>query len=111
MLSKIVPEKTGPWIVHIGNALVEGVAEILRTVTSSINNGPDFFDVIGSGGSIGPQMAVGGYISTIEKVVEHPELQCEFMGVGRNQRRTWSAKDRCRPLEDRQGSDHRCDFL
>ncbi len=84
MLREIVPEETGPGIVHNGKALLESVAEILGTLTSSINNGPNFFDIVGTRGSIGPEMAVGGDFSAIIKVVEHSELQREFVLVGRN---------------------------
>ena len=84
MLGKIVPEKAGSGIVHQGKVLIETVARVLRTLTTAINNRPDFFDVVGRCGSIGPKMTVGGNVSTVIKVVEHSELQREFVLVRRN---------------------------
>src|SRR5260370_9847654 len=60
------------------------MAEVLRALTSSINNGPDFLDIVRSSGGIRPEMAIGRDISAVVKVVEYPELQREFVFVRSN---------------------------
>ena len=84
MFGEIVPEKTSSRVVHERQALIESVAVILRTLTAPINNGPNLLYVVGSGGSIGPQMSIGRDVPAVVEVVQHPELQGQFVLVGGN---------------------------
>ena len=81
MPSKIIPEKTGSGVVQQGKALIESVSRVQRPLAAAIYDGPDLFDVVGCGRSVGPKVTIGGNISSDIKVVKYSELQGQFVLV------------------------------
>src|SRR5260370_13512108 len=82
VFGQTVPEKAGSGIIHQWEVLIETVALIHGALTAPIDDGPNLLDKVGSGGSIGPKVAVSGDVAALVEVVEHSKLQCKFVLVG-----------------------------
>ena len=77
-------------IVDVGDSLLErkffghAAAGIVGALLAAIGDGPGFLVVVAGGGGGGPEVAVAGNFSAVVEIVEHSELQREFVLVGRD---------------------------
>ena len=87
---QIAPKKTACWIGHIGNLLQQrivigyGALVVVGSLAAAITLRPGLFQIIGADARRGPYVSVAGDFAGIEEVVEHSELQCELVLVGRD---------------------------
>ena len=90
MAGEVVPEKAGAGIVDIGLVVVEGkfigdcALEVVGAFFAAVGDLPGFFVVVAGDGGSRPEMAVAGNFSAVVEIVEHAELQSQFVLVGRD---------------------------
>src|SRR5260370_38933209 len=87
MFREVVPQEASGGIVDVGDALFKRqfvghrAVGVVGTLFAAIADGPRFLVVVGGGGGGGPDVAVAGYFSAVVEVVEHAELDGQFVLV------------------------------
>ena len=85
---EIVPEKAGGRIVNVGLIVLQRIfvgdlaLEIVGAFLAAIGDLPGLLVVVGSDRGGRPEMAVAGDLAAVVEIVEHSELQSEFVLVG-----------------------------
>ena len=90
VVSEIFPEEAAGRFACVGEIVFDSDAgqksafRIVGVLFASIADGPGFFDIIGDGSRVGPDVAVAGDIATIVEIVEDAELASESVLIGRD---------------------------
>jgi len=89
---KVAPQVAACGLVHVGNLLQQRIAlghdalEVVSALAAAIGLLPSLFEIIRPDGGVRPDVAVSRDLTRVKEVVEHAELQREFVDVGRSRR-------------------------
>src|SRR5256885_14660094 len=90
MPREIAPQVAGAWFIHVRNMLLNWISVIhhsfvvVSSLSAPIRDLPCLLGVVARNCGIGPHVTVTRNFAAIVKIVEHTELQCQLVLVGRD---------------------------